>query len=140
MMWCGRKLVATPLRNDVSAPRTAHYSGRAPEVPQTLYKRMSHALRFSSARGFFAYVAVYWGVRVALQAVFELKEHLTTWWLKFGYMLLGHTFCLAHNRVRLGCASLWHDGTQMRPQPRYDSELILAGCNRIWRQHKNKST
>ena len=37
------------------------------------------------ARGFCAYVAVFWGIRVGLQAVFDVKGHLTTWWLKAGY-------------------------------------------------------
>jgi hypothetical protein len=40
------------------------------------------------ARGFCAYVAVFWGVRVGLQAVFDVKEHLTDWWLKVGYFVL----------------------------------------------------
>ena len=40
------------------------------------------------ARGFCAYVAVFWGIRVALQAVFDVKEHLTAWRLKAGYVAL----------------------------------------------------
>jgi len=40
------------------------------------------------ARGFCAYVAVFWGIRVALQAVFDVKAHLTAWWLKAGYFAL----------------------------------------------------
>ena len=40
------------------------------------------------ARGFCAYVAVFWGIRVILQGVFDVKEHLTTWWLKLGYFVL----------------------------------------------------
>jgi hypothetical protein len=40
------------------------------------------------ARGFCLYVAAFWGVRVALQGVFDVKEHLTAWWLKLGYHLL----------------------------------------------------
>jgi hypothetical protein len=40
------------------------------------------------ARGFCFYVAVFWGVRVCLQLVFDVKEHLTLWWLKAGYHLL----------------------------------------------------
>jgi hypothetical protein len=40
------------------------------------------------ARGFSFYVAVFWGVRVCLQLVFDVKEHLTVWWLKAGYHLL----------------------------------------------------
>jgi hypothetical protein len=40
------------------------------------------------ARGFCAYVAVFWGVRVALQGIFDVKTHLTAWWLKTGYFVL----------------------------------------------------
>jgi hypothetical protein len=31
---------------------------------------------------------VFWGIRVGLQAVFDVKPHLSTWWLKAGYMVL----------------------------------------------------
>jgi hypothetical protein len=44
------------------------------------------------ARGFCAYVAVFWGVRLALQAVFEVNAHLTAWWLKAGYAALTMLF------------------------------------------------
>lgn len=40
------------------------------------------------ARGFCAYVAVFWGVRLVLQAVFDVEEHLTAWWLRLGYLVL----------------------------------------------------
>ncbi len=40
------------------------------------------------ARGFCAYVAVFWGIRLALQGVFDVKGHLTTWWLRLGYRAL----------------------------------------------------
>jgi len=40
------------------------------------------------ARGFCAYVAVFWGTRVVLQAIFDVKDHVTTWWLKAGYFVL----------------------------------------------------
>jgi hypothetical protein len=40
------------------------------------------------ARGFCAYVAGFWGIRVGLQAVFDVKAHLTAWWLKIGYFVL----------------------------------------------------
>ena len=40
------------------------------------------------ARGFCAYVAVFWGIRVALQAVFDVEDHLKTRWLKLGYSAL----------------------------------------------------
>lgn len=40
------------------------------------------------ARGFCAYVAAFWGIRVGLQPVFDVKQHLTTWWLRTGYFVL----------------------------------------------------
>lgn len=40
------------------------------------------------ARSFSAYVAVFWGIRLALQAVFDIKEYLITWWTKAGYFAL----------------------------------------------------
>ena len=40
------------------------------------------------ARGFCAYVSAFWGIRLALQGVFDVKAHLTTWWLRAGYFAL----------------------------------------------------
>jgi len=37
------------------------------------------------ARGVCLYGMVFWGVRLCLQAVFDVREHLTRWWLKMGY-------------------------------------------------------
>jgi uncharacterized membrane protein YhaH (DUF805 family) len=37
------------------------------------------------ARSFCLYVAVFWGIRLGLQAFLDVKEHLTAWWLKAGY-------------------------------------------------------
>ena len=34
------------------------------------------------------YIAVFWGVRLALQPVFDVKPHLTAWWLRVGYHTL----------------------------------------------------
>jgi len=44
------------------------------------------------ARAFCLYVAVFWGIRLALQAVFDVKEHLTAWWLRAGYYTLSVLF------------------------------------------------
>ena len=44
------------------------------------------------ARGVCAYIAVFWGVRFALQGVFDVREHLTARWLKAGYFALGLLF------------------------------------------------
>ncbi len=46
------------------------------------------------ARGFCAYVAVFWGIRVVLQGVFDVRAHLTAWWLKLGEILLTVLFVL----------------------------------------------
>lgn len=35
-----------------------------------------------------SYIAVFWGVRLSLQAVLDVKEHLTLWWLRAGYHTL----------------------------------------------------
>lgn len=41
------------------------------------------------------YGAAFWGVRLALQAVFDVKPHLTAWWLVAGYHTLTALFvCL----------------------------------------------
>lgn len=34
------------------------------------------------------YIALFWGVRLLLQAVFDVKPFLTAWWLTAGYYLL----------------------------------------------------
>lgn len=44
------------------------------------------------ARWFCGYVAVFWGVRLGLQAVFDVRQHLTAWWLTAGYHLLTALF------------------------------------------------
>jgi hypothetical protein len=46
------------------------------------------------ARGLCGYIAVFWGVRLGLQAVFDVKQHLTTWWLKLGYHTLTVLFAI----------------------------------------------
>jgi hypothetical protein len=46
------------------------------------------ASRSALARGDCGYIAVFWGVRLCLQAVLDVKEHLTAWWLTAGYHLL----------------------------------------------------
>ena len=51
----------------------------------TLFNASELAAGGGLARAFCAYVAVFWGVRVCLQAVFDVKEHLTAWWLRLGY-------------------------------------------------------
>jgi hypothetical protein len=40
------------------------------------------------ARAFCGYVAVFWGIRISLQWVFDVKPFLTTWWLHAGYHTL----------------------------------------------------
>ncbi|HLA12216.1 MAG TPA: hypothetical protein VJ023_16635 [Pyrinomonadaceae bacterium] len=40
------------------------------------------------ARGICGYIAVFWGIRFALQWILDVKEHLSTWLLRLGYYLL----------------------------------------------------
>ena len=40
------------------------------------------------AHGLCGYIAVFWGVRLILQGIFDVTEHLSTWWLKLGYHTL----------------------------------------------------
>ena len=40
------------------------------------------------SRSVCAYIAVFWGIRLSLQAVLDVKEHLTAWWLSAGYHVL----------------------------------------------------
>jgi hypothetical protein len=40
------------------------------------------------ARAVCLYVALFWGIRLSLQAVLDVREHLTAWWLKAGYHTL----------------------------------------------------
>jgi hypothetical protein len=54
----------------------------------SMFNARELAQRSGLARGVCLYIAVFWGVRVALQAVFDVKEHLTAWWLRAGYVLL----------------------------------------------------
>jgi hypothetical protein len=44
------------------------------------------------ARSFCLYAAAFWGIRLALQAVLDVKEHLTTSWLRLGYYALTLVF------------------------------------------------
>jgi len=46
------------------------------------------------ARGVCAYGAVFWGIRLGLQTVFDVREHLTAWWLKAGYAMLTLLFTM----------------------------------------------
>ena len=59
------------------------------------------------ARGVCGYIAVFWGVRLALQGVFDVKGFLTSWWLKMGYHTLTVLFvCFT---VVYGMAAIWPD-------------------------------
>jgi hypothetical protein len=40
------------------------------------------------ARGFCVYIAVFWGIRLVLQDVFDIREYLDSWWTKAGYYAL----------------------------------------------------
>ena len=40
------------------------------------------------ARAICGYIAVFWGVRLGLQAVFEMRPYLDAWWKAAGYAAL----------------------------------------------------
>jgi hypothetical protein len=44
------------------------------------------------ARSFCIYGFAFWGVRLALQAVLDVHEHLSCWWLRLGYHALTVAF------------------------------------------------
>lgn len=37
------------------------------------------------ARGVCTYIAIFWGIRLGLQTVLDVKPFLTSWWLSAGY-------------------------------------------------------
>jgi len=46
------------------------------------------------ARGLCGYIAVFWGGRLFLQPVFDIKERLTALWMRLGYHALTVLFAL----------------------------------------------
>jgi hypothetical protein len=57
------------------------------------------------ARALCGYIAVFWGARLVLQGVLDVKGYLTVWWLKVGYRLL--TVLFVNFTVIYGLAALW---------------------------------
>jgi hypothetical protein len=57
------------------------------------------------ARGVCGYMAVFWGIRLSLQGVLDVKEHLTAWWLRAGYHLLSVFF--AYFTAVYALAAVW---------------------------------
>jgi hypothetical protein len=62
------------------------------------------------ARGMCAYVTVFWGTRLALQAVFDIGSYLTRPWMRAGYATLGMMF--ASFTAIYGWAALHPGGLQ----------------------------
>lgn len=56
------------------------------------------------ARCVCGYIGVFWGVRLVLQWVFDVKEHISTWWLRLGYYAL--TILFAAFTLLYGVAAL----------------------------------
>jgi hypothetical protein len=57
------------------------------------------------ARGVCGYIAVFWGIRLTLQSVLDVKEHLTLWWIRAGYHLLTGLF--AYFTLVYALAAVW---------------------------------
>ena len=58
----------------------------------SLFNAAELAAGGSLARGICGYMALFWGVRLCLQPVFDVRPHLTTWWLRLGYHTLSVLF------------------------------------------------
>jgi hypothetical protein len=56
------------------------------------------------ARWVCGYNAVFWGVRLVLQWILDVKEHLSRWWLRLGYYTL--TVLFASLTLLYGFAAL----------------------------------
>ena len=59
------------------------------------------------ARAFCLYVAIFWTIRLSLQPILKVKEHLTAWWLRAGYYtltVLFTCFSLIYGWAALGSA------------------------------------
>lgn len=54
----------------------------------TLFNARELASGTGLARSFCAFAAAFWGIRLSLQPFLEVKQHLTTWWLRWGYHTL----------------------------------------------------
>jgi hypothetical protein len=57
------------------------------------------------ARSVCAYMAVFWGIRLALQAVLDVREHLTEWWLIAGEWIL--TILFLYFTTIFAFAAVW---------------------------------
>lgn len=60
------------------------------------------------AQGLCLYIAVFWGVRLGLQGVFDVSEHLTASWLRAGYALLTLLFAVLTGIYALAALRLAH--------------------------------
>jgi hypothetical protein len=58
----------------------------------TLFNARELASGSRLARSVCGYIAVFWGIRLSLQAVLDVKEHLTAWWLVAGEFVLTALF------------------------------------------------
>lgn len=46
------------------------------------------------ARSVCTYITVFWGVRLCLQSIFDVRDYLHKWWLRAGYHTLSALFFL----------------------------------------------
>ncbi len=55
-----------------------------------LYSELASGSALACA--FNIYAALFWGIRLGLQAILDAKPYLTNWWLRLGYHLLSILF------------------------------------------------
>ncbi len=58
----------------------------------TLFNARELANGSGLARSFCAYATAFWGIRLSLQPFLQVKQHLITWWLRWGYHTLSVLF------------------------------------------------
>ncbi len=64
------------------------------------------------ARGLCLYISVFWGFRLMLQGVLDVRQHLTTWWLKLGYhsltlLFISFTLIYGFSALRANGMTSW---------------------------------
>jgi hypothetical protein len=59
-------------------------------ISTTCANQLADGSRLSRAVCLF--IAIFWTIRLGLQFVFDVDAHLKTWWLRWGYRLLGVLF------------------------------------------------
>jgi hypothetical protein len=93
------------------------------------------------ARCLCAYIAIFWGVRLSLQAVLDVKEHLTAWWLHLGYHALTLMFVAVTKRCQRCSQAPSSIGPNGSPVTKRRQRRPVAVTNRSkrWRADRHET-